>query len=177
LFTLEPSHWRNYFKYDKNFKIGICWYGNTVHGPNKFMPLSYFAQLNQLPNVSLYSLQKVGGLDQLEQLEQLSDHTVINTFGETFDEHNGCFMDTAAIMKHLDLVITVDTSMAHLAGGLGVPTWVVLPFPAEWRWLIDRTDSPWYPTIKLFRKKADSNWQEVIDDVKDNVKEVMAKLL
>ena len=65
-------------------------------------------------------------------------------------------------MKNLDLVITVDTSVAHLAGGLGVPVWVILPFPAEWRWLTERTDSAWYPTMKLFRQTTAGQWDDVV---------------
>lgn len=76
-------------------------------------------------------------------------------------------MDTAAIMKNLDLIITVDTSIAHLAGGLGMPVWVMLPFPAEWRWLEDRSDSPWYSTMRLFRQKKFGDWESLFEEVKN----------
>ena len=80
-------------------------------------------------------------------------------------------MDTAAVMKSLDLVITADTSVAHLAGGLGIPTWVVLPFPAEWRWLMDSQDSLWYPTMRLFRQKKSNDWSSVVQKMKCALKE------
>ena len=84
----------------------------------------------------MYSLQKVKGVEQLKDV----DFNVYD-FGDEVDEENGAFSDTAAIMKNVDLVITVDTSVAHLAGALGVPVWVVLPFGAEWRWFLKRSDS------------------------------------
>ena len=75
-------------------------------------------------------------------------------FGEELDAEHGAFMDTAAIMMNLDLVITSDTSVAHLAGALGVPVWVALPFVPDWRWMLERSDSPWYPTMRLFQAKS-----------------------
>ena len=81
------------------------------------------------------------------------------------DEAAGPFMDTAALMKGLDLIITSDTSNAHLAGALGVPVWVVLPFAPDWRWQLDREDSPWYPTMRLFRPRERSGWGEVFQRV------------
>jgi Glycosyltransferase family 9 (heptosyltransferase) len=76
--------------------------------------------------------------------------------------HFSDFSDTAAVMEHLDLVIAVDTSVAHLAGALGKPVWILLPFCSDWRWLIDRNDSPWYPTMRLFRQPAIDDWDSVI---------------
>jgi len=159
--------WKHKLAPDTNFKIGICWHGDAVHGTHKFIPLAYLAQLAQVPNVSLYSLQKVTGLDQLTA--EYKD--IIHTFTD-FDDTHGNFMDTAAIMKHLDLVITVDTSIAHLAGGLRVPVWVILPFPAEWRWLVDRHNSPWYPTMHLLRQSPDGDWQEVMDTIIAELKKI-----
>ncbi len=153
--------WRTFLANDPNFKIGICWHGDITHSPDKFMPLSYFARLTTIPHVSIYSLQQVTGLDQLTN----TNNTFVIQFNDTFDKTHGRFMDTAAVMKNLDLVITVDTSIAHLAGGLGVPVWVLLPAPAEWRWLTNRNDSVWYPTMRLFRQKKSGNWTEVIDTV------------
>jgi ADP-heptose:LPS heptosyltransferase len=76
------------------------------------------------------------------------------------------FSETAAVVAALDLVISVDTSVAHLTGALGKPVWILLPFVPDWRWLIDREDSPWYPTAKLFRQAADRRWEPVIDRVR-----------
>jgi len=85
---------------------------------------------------------------------------------DDFDIVNGAFMDTATIMKNLDLVITSDTAVAHLAGALGVPVWLALPFVPDWRWLLDRSDSPWYPTMRLFRQESPGDWSGVFDEIK-----------
>jgi ADP-heptose:LPS heptosyltransferase len=77
------------------------------------------------------------------------------------------FADTAALMAHLDLVISVDTSVAHLAAALGRPTWVLLPFAPDWRWMLERHDSPWYPTMKLFRQQRRGEWLPVLHQVRD----------
>jgi ADP-heptose:LPS heptosyltransferase len=86
-------------------------------------------------------------------------------FGDAVDTTNGPFMDTAAIMKNLDLVISSDTSVPHLAGALGVPVWVALPHVPNWRWLLDRPDSPWYPTMRLFRQQEAGNWAGVLEEI------------
>lgn len=155
------KQWKNYFDKDTHYKVGICWQGDSAHGKNKFMPFELYAKLTQIPGISLYSLQKIDGTHDLAQLKP--DH-IIHTFND-FDEKNGPFIDTAAIMKNLDLVITADTSIAHVAGALGVKTWVILPFPAEWRWLTDRLDSPWYPSLRLFRQGPDHNWVHVYNQI------------
>ena len=82
------------------------------------------------------------------------------------DAAGGAFMDTAAIMKHLDLVITSDTAAAHLAGALGVNVWVALQFVPDWRWLLDRSDSPWYPAARLFRQPKPGDWHGLLDLVR-----------
>lgn len=164
------QQWRERLPQDSSFKIGICWHGDAAHGHSKFMPLEYIARLAHLENVRLYCLQKFNGLDQLDAV---SEKTMIVQFDE-LDTDNGPFMDTAALMKNLDLVITADTSIAHLAGGLGVPTWVVLPFPAEWRWQ-HGTTTPWYPTMKLFRQKTYNQWDDVLEDIVDALVPLVAQ--
>ena len=77
------------------------------------------------------------------------------------------FTDTEALIENLDLIITVDTSVAHLAGALGKKVWTLLPFVPDWRWLLDRSDSPWYPTMRLFRQSSIGDWSEVISSLKD----------
>lgn len=155
------AHWKEKLSHDSNFKIGICWHGNTIHGEEKFMPLHYFAQLAEIPGISLYSLQKMHGLDQLEKLEKPK---LIKTFDADFDTQP--FLDSAAVIKNLDLILTVDTSIAHLAGALGMPTWLILHNNAEWRWMLDRADTPWYPTMKLIRQRHVQNWQPVIEEIR-----------
>ena len=92
-------------------------------------------------------------------------HPTIVDLGDDVDTVRGAFMDTAAIMMNLDLVITSDTAIAHLAGALGVPVWVALPFVPDWRWLLDRSDSPWYPTMRLFRQKTSGDWAGVFREI------------
>jgi ADP-heptose:LPS heptosyltransferase len=103
----------------------------------------------------LISVQKGAGAEQLETFRAL--FPIVDLASELDD-----FVDTAAAMKSLDLVITADTAVAHLAGALGVPVWVALPFNPDWRWLLDRSDSPWYPSMRLFRQKALGDWSDVL---------------
>jgi hypothetical protein len=106
------------------------------------------------------SLQKNFGV---EQIEQVKDRFAVEQFNPAIDEGTSAFADTAAIMRQLDLVITSDTAIAHLAGALGVKAWVALPMNCDWRWLRDREDSVWYPTMRLFRQRDWGDWGEVFD--------------
>ena len=83
-------------------------------------------------------------------------------------------MDTAAVLANLDLVVTVDTALAHCAGALGVPTWVALAYVPNWRWFLDREDSPWYPSVRLFRQSAPGDWEEVFDRIAAEVEQLLA---
>lgn len=159
------SAWRNNLQHDKNFKIGVCWRGDPTHGAHKFLPFEYFERLSHLPGISLYSLQKFDPALAQSNPSLLAKDTHIQQFDGDFDASHGRFMDTAAVMKNLDLILTVDTSIAHLAGGLGVPVWVIVPFPAEWRWLTQRSDSPWYPTMRLFRQQAYGDWEPAYNEL------------
>lgn len=162
------EQWKAHFEHDHTFKVGICWescpYYDSFHPPlsKKSIPLHYFKALAHIPGISLYSLQQIDGVDQLSSL---SNEMVIHTFGPEFDRDHGRFVDTAAVMHHLDLVITVDTSVAHLAGALGVPVWVLLPHVADWRWMQERNDSPWYATMKLFRQQIPGDWEFLMESV------------
>jgi hypothetical protein len=100
-------------------------------------------------------------------------HPTIVDLGEDVDGMRGAFVDTAAIMRNLDLVITSDTAVAHLAGALGVCVWVGLPFVPDWRWLLDRSDSPWYPTMRLFRQKRSGDWEGVFEEMRGALLERM----
>jgi tetratricopeptide (TPR) repeat protein len=170
--------WKNKLSTDKNFKIGICWNGNSKYPTQalrrsvmaKALPLKSLAELSSIPGVSLYSLQKMDGMDQLREIPQ----NTIKQFDEDFDVKNGRFMDTAAVMKNLDLIITCDTSIAHLAGALGVPVWLLLPKPADWRWIINRDDTPWYPNMRLFNQETPHDWQTVFETIRTELtKEVV----
>ena len=111
-----------------------------------------------MPNVRLISLHKGEGE---AQLADLPPDMRVETLGDDFDSGADAFLDTAAVMACCDLVITSDTSIAHLAGALGVKTWLALQYVPDWRWLLDRDDSPWYPTMRLFRQKAPGDWDGV----------------
>src|SRR3990167_6608659 len=152
------EYWHEELAADNKFKIGICWQGAKRDDPqtdNRSILLQELKPLLSLPDVSIYSLQQGMGT---EQLETLSSEIPIHKFNNNFDQTHGPFMDTAAVMKNLDLVITIDTSIAHLSGALGVPTWVLLPYAVEWRFFLNRNDSPWYPTMRLFRQSVSGDW-------------------
>jgi hypothetical protein len=149
------------------FKIGIAWQGSQSKiDEGRSFPLSLFHTLSNVQNVHLISLQKGFGV---EQLEKLPTGMKVETLGEDFDNGPDAFIDTAAVMKCLDLVITSDTSIAHLAGALGVQVFVALQFVPDWRWLLDRNDSPWYPSMRLFRQKERDSWKSVFLDIKDEL--------
>src|SRR5262245_15888262 len=144
------EHWRQRLAGVPGRKIGVAWQGNPTFRLDHFrsVPLKVFAPLAALAGASLISLQKGPGT---EQLGDLTGKFNVLELGNELDESAGSFMDTAAAMKVLDLVITSDTSIAHLAGALGVRVWVALSAARDWRWMLDREDSSWYPTMRLFR--------------------------
>lgn len=170
--------WRARMADDQNFRVGICWQGNPNYRTHflrmavaaKSMPVTNFLPIINMEGVSVYNLQHITGTDQLKDLP--ADHK-LKLFEGDFDNTNGRFMDTAAVMKNLDLVITVDTSIAHLAAGLGVPVWLLLPNPADWRWLLDIDYSPWYPNMRLFRQAEPGDWISVIERVVDALRNVV----
>jgi tetratricopeptide (TPR) repeat protein len=149
------------------FKIGIAWQGNPKIAEGRSIPLEQFVPLSRVPGVRLISLQKHVGLDQLAGL---SKDAAIENLGEAFDSSPDAFIDTAAVMTNLDLVITADTSIAHLAGALGRPTWVALKHVPDWRWLLDRDDCPWYPTVRLFRQPRPDDWASVFARINQELK-------
>jgi Tfp pilus assembly protein PilF len=150
------------------FLIGIAWQGSPAHRADRWrsFPLAQFAPLAELPGVRLINLQTDHGLDQLAPLAGRLPITELT--GRRVRD----FTETAAIMTHLDLVITADTAVAHLAGGLGVPVWVALCSVGEWRWLDGREDSPWYPTMRLFRQTTFGDWNGVFRRITEALKEV-----
>lgn len=143
-------------------RIGVVWQGNPTHrndGRRSF-PLSLFSDIAGRPDVRLLSLQKGNGVEQLDGLHGRLPIAVLPGCGPG-EEDRRDLLDTAAIMTLLDLVIAPDTSAAHLAGSLGVRTWVPLTAVSEWRWLMDRDDSPWYPSVTLFRQGSGDDWEAV----------------
>jgi Tfp pilus assembly protein PilF len=140
----------------QGFKIGVCWQGNPAHAKDRdrSFPLARLEPVAQVKGVRLFSLQTGRGA---EQLGEVGGRFAITDLGGRL----GDLMDTAAVMKNLDLMITPDTALAHLAGALGVPAWVALPFAPDWRWLLEREYSPWYPSIRLFRQQRWGDWDGV----------------
>ncbi|WP_377806236.1 tetratricopeptide repeat-containing glycosyltransferase family protein (plasmid) [Azospirillum sp. A29] len=139
-------------------KVGIVWAGSPTHGndKNRSIGLAPFARLAAIPGVRLVSIQK--GPTEGQAANPPGGFPLLNLSPDI--KH---FADTAAIMAGLDLVVCVDTSVAHLAGALGVPVWVLVPFAPDWRWMLDRDDSPWYPTMRLFRQSRPQSWDDAVD--------------
>jgi tetratricopeptide (TPR) repeat protein len=155
--------WRK--RVDPNtYNIGFVWAGRPHHTEtrNRYRRrscnLHTFALLAQFPDVTFYSLQK----------DSQAAHTATSADGMHFIDYSSEFTDlaeTAALIASLDLVISVDTAVAHLAGALGCPVWTLLPYAADWRWLTERKDTPWYPTMRLFRQASPGDWQGVMERV------------
>jgi Flp pilus assembly protein TadD len=148
--------WREWLPAGDEVRVGVVWRGNPSHpGDRKrSIPLAQFEPLARIPGVRLVSLQKDRGEAELGELgERLG---IVNAASEIAD-----FADTAALIAELDVLIVCDTSVAHLAGALAAPVWVALPFAPDWRWLMDREDSPWYPTMRLFRQTRPGDWDGV----------------
>jgi tetratricopeptide (TPR) repeat protein len=162
------EHWRASFAGDGALSIGIVWQGNRANKSDhrRSIPLESFAAIARTPGVRLYSLQ-LG--DDRRQLADFRDWPITDLGGEI---HN--FHDTAAIMSHLDLVITCDSAPAHVAGALGRPVWVALAWTADWRWFLDRDDSPWYPTMRLFRQTQPDDWAGVFERMAEELAKLRA---
>jgi tetratricopeptide (TPR) repeat protein len=152
--------WRRELEGVPGFRVGVVWQGNPHHqwDRHRSIPLAEFAPLARLPGVRLVSLQKGPGT---EQLRQAALPFSVYQFPKELDAAGGAFLDTAAVMQGLDLVVTADTAAAHLAGALGVRTWLALSAISDWRWLTRRTDSPWYPTLRLYRQRRLGEWGPV----------------
>jgi Tfp pilus assembly protein PilF len=150
------GYWRHLMGGANGYKIGLAWQGNPVQGNdrNRSFPVTHFESLARLDGVRLFSLQKAPGS---EQLADLGERFSIADLGSRFRS----FEDTAAALKNLDLIIAVDSVVAHCAGALGFPVWVLLPFAADWRWLTHRENSPWYPSMRLFRQPQPGGWDSV----------------
>lgn len=148
--------------------IGVRWQGSTGRADaGRSFHVRHFEAIARVPDVRLVSLQKGAGS---EQLFDLPASLQIEDLGENFEpEGADAFLDVAAVMQCLELIITSDTSIAHLAGALGRPTWVLLKHVPDWRWLTERDDSPWYPTMRLFRQSRPGDWAGVFDRLRDEL--------
>ncbi len=163
------AHWQQQLSGVGGFRVGIAWQGNPEHKRDRrrSVPLLAFAPLAGVPGVRLVSLQKGPGR---EQVADLADRLGLLDLADRLED----FADTAAVMGNLDLVITVDTAVAHLAGALGIPVWVALPLVPDWRWLLERQDSPWYPSMRLFRQSAWGDWAGVFERLAEALRHQVA---
>jgi tetratricopeptide (TPR) repeat protein len=148
------------------FRVGIVWAGDPDHlrDRQRSVTLEALGSLAEIPEVQFFSLQKGRAAEQVTTPP--AGMRVIDLGPELRD-----FADTAAVIDQLDLVLSVDTSVVHLAGALGKPVWTLLPTPSDWRWLDDRDDSPWYPTMRVFRQRRQGEWPEVLARVKEALRE------
>ena len=154
--------WKMRIRNKSGLKIGVVWAGHPEHtnDVNRSTLLSAFSVLKEIKGISLFSLQK-------EKYEKWTDINALEIVDQDLGEEISDFADTAAIIENLDLVISIDTAVVHLAGALGKEVWTLLPFSPDWRWMIDREDSPWYPTMRLFRQPAPGDWTSVFNKVKE----------
>ena len=157
-FNLEQAQQLLQGDNDSKLKIGLAWRGSRRnHTPEpREIPAPFLPELTRTNSAQFYSLQ----------LEQIENETAFTSDLIWANESLTDFRATAQLIQQLDLVITIDTSVAHLAGTLGKPTWLMLPYGSEWRWLENRDDSPWYPSMRLFRQTKPDNWVEVLSNVK-----------
>ena len=158
-------YWKERLGEAQGTRIGVVWSGSTKRGDydrSRSIALEALLPLLSLPGFQFVSLQKEV---RSEDRAVLEDETGIVHFGEKL----GDFSDTAALISLMDLIVSVDTAVAHLAGALGKPVWVVLPFSPDWRWMLHREDSPWYPTARLFRQPRIGDWNDVVRRVADEL--------
>jgi hypothetical protein len=151
-FTERLTKWRDRFADDGRVRVGICWAGNSSHlnDRNRSLQLERLADVLSIPGLDFVSIQKDVSAAQAEFLQIHG----VRQLGQEFAD----FADTAAAIAMLDLVVAVDTSVAHLAGAMGKGVALLIPYSPDWRWLLDRSDSPWYPTMRIFRQDAVANW-------------------
>jgi hypothetical protein len=146
------AKWSGRLPQNGRLRVGLCWTGNGIHfnDRNRSVPLDRFAALLSVSGIDFVSVQKDVGESEAAILSEYG----VNQLGQEFAD----FADTAAVIAMLDLVISVDTSVAHLAGAMAKAVGVLIPFSPDFRWMLDRTDSPWYPTMRLFRQSAIGDW-------------------
>ena len=164
---LAKEYQAKYFNNDK-LKIGIKWQGNTYYDKARVIPAEAFSPLVEIDNTKFYSFQTFEGADEINKLT--SKYDIVDIGNELID-----FSQTAAALINLDLVICNDTSLAHLAGALGIPCFVLLPYEVNWRWHDNLSKCDWYNSIKLFRQKTVGDWNSVIQEVKETLEKHLNK--
>lgn len=157
--------WQDKILNNSKLNVGLTWAGNPElrRDYNRSCTFETFSQLLKIPDINFYSLQK--GDSSYQILINLEGLNILD-YTEEFND----FADTAGFIENLDLVISVDTAVAHLAGALGKTVWTLLPFVPDWRWMLDREDSPWYPTMRLFRQPSIGDWKSVIERVEEELR-------
>ena len=163
------DQWHTKLSSDKKYKIGLCWQSNMVRDYSgksfpspRAVPIEAFEELLNLDQCSFYSLHKK------EHLYSEMPSRVFQ-FDDTFDTEHGAFMDTAAVMHNMNLVITVDTSLAHLAAGMGIPTFLILNCESDYRWMSDTSTCRWYPTLTIYRQKDFGDWRPVLEKIHTDI--------
>jgi hypothetical protein len=187
--SAEPgrvARWRERFAGDKGVKVGIVWAGTPLHQNDRARSckLADFASLGAVADVSWYSMQKGPGAAQLREpkkgvipnfsSEENRNDPFLERITALGDDLND-FGDTAALLECLDLLISVDTSPVHLAGALARPVWMVVARGPDWRWMLDRDDSPWYPTLRIFRQTTSGVWADVFERVQGALKHFVSQ--
>lgn len=164
----KTTSWKRRMKH-KGMGVGLVWAGNPGNHDdrNRSCDLRHFLPLAGIPGVQFYGLQKGTAAAQANELPH-------GMMMENLGKHLRDFSDTCAVIENLDLVISVDTAVVHLAGAMGKPVWVLLPYAPDWRWLLEREDSPWYPTMRLFRQLEPGNWGELFRRVTHQLQSVSA---
>ena len=164
------SHWNQILGPKTKTRVGVVWCGNPTHQNDHNRSIALSTLLEGIPDsVEVVSLQKeVRDIDHAV----LECHSHVRHFGEALRD----FSDTAALCSLMDVVVSVDTSVAHLSAALGKPTWILLPFNPDWRWLLDREDSPWYPSVKLYRQHALGDWEQVREKLQHDLQKISASI-
>lgn len=165
--TDKVSQWQKQIPSD-GFKVGIAWAGRPLYKEDhnrRSCAVRKFAPLTEIDGVRLYSLQKGPASAHLDDLPEVTD------LAGQFED----FTDTAAVIENLDMVISIDTAVVHLAGAMARPVWTLLPYSADWRWLLNRQDSPWYPTMRLFRQQKPGDWDDVFNRVAEQLQILVKK--
>jgi tetratricopeptide (TPR) repeat protein len=167
----KVDRWRSELATTGDVRIAIVWQGRPGHllDRTRSVPLMQFAPLARVPGAKLFSFQVGTGA---EQLKSTGDGLPIVDLGSQFNPDS--LTDAAAALSNVDLLVTVDTALAHLAGALARPVWVALPLVPDWRWQLNREDSPWYPTMRLFRQRELGNWDDVFERIATALQEFVA---
>jgi tetratricopeptide (TPR) repeat protein len=163
------ENWRHLLDFTRDLKVGVAWPAESAPNGSRraSLSLAHFLPVLELPRLRLFSLQKNLAA---EQLRALQGYYPITDLGSRLDAATGLFVETAAVLANLDLVITADTFVGHLAGALGVPVWLILGCVPDWRWLLDRETSPWYPTMRLFRQTRPGHWVDLFERLATELK-------